>query len=88
MNSTPYPWNDLPAHLLRQVGVFRHGIASLEQPVDAQAELQYAAWLQHGMHAGMDYLTRYPDVRHDPRLLLQGATSVISCAFPYYTPSL
>ncbi len=85
MNSTLSPWNELPARLLRSVGVYRHGIASLRQ-VDDQALRQYTDWLSRGMHAGMDYLERYPDIRRDPRMLLDGATTVISCAFPYFTP--
>lgn len=32
----------------------------------------------------MAYLERWDDVRRDPRLLLEGARTLIVCAFPYY----
>lgn len=33
----------------------------------------------------MQYCEKYCDVRDDPRLLLDGAKTVISCAFPYFS---
>lgn len=44
---------------------------------------RYNDWLSQGRHAGMDYMTAHNDVRSDPRLLLVGARTVISMAFPY-----
>lgn len=34
----------------------------------------------------MEYMERYSEARHDPRLLLDGAESIIVAAFNYYTP--
>lgn len=31
----------------------------------------------------MDYMERYPDLRSDPALLLEGTKSILCCAFPY-----
>lgn len=52
-------------------------------PVEEKEWLRYMRWLEEGRHASMDYMERYPDVRRDPRLLLEGAGTVISLAFSY-----
>lgn len=54
-------------------------------PVSAEARAQYAAWLAEGRAAGMDYLSRYDDVRSDPRQLMDDARTLVVCAFGYYT---
>lgn len=51
--------------------------------VDPDSVSRYNDWLSRGFHADMAYLDRYHDVRSDPRLLLEGAQTVISCAFDY-----
>ena len=61
-----------------------HGVINLT-PVTQQADEQFARWIAQGRHAGMAYMEKYPDVRHDPRLLLDGAQSLIVVAFPYFT---
>lgn len=38
------------------------------------------------MNGEMDYLDRYHDIRSNPSLLLEGATSLIVAAFPYFHP--
>lgn len=70
---------------LREAGVYRAGVAALE-PVSPAMDKAYARWIEAGRHGGMSYMERYADVRRDPRLLLDGAVSLISCAFPYYYP--
>ncbi len=40
-------------------------------------------WLERGYNAGMEYMHNWRAVRLDPRLLLEGARTVISIAFPY-----
>lgn len=52
-------------------------------PVQPDADAQYAAWVEEGCAASMDYLRRHITLRSDPRLLLEGARTVISAAFPY-----
>ena len=66
-------------------GVYRYGIAEAA-PVDQGHVRAYTDFITSGRHATMSYLERYADLRSDPRTLLPGATSVISCAIPYYTP--
>ncbi|MDB5144335.1 MAG: queG, partial [Mucilaginibacter sp.] len=43
------------------------------------------AWLQQGMHGEMQYMENHFDKRLDPRLLVDGAKSVISLGLNYYT---
>ena len=43
------------------------------------------AWLKNGMHGEMQYMENYFDKRLDPRLLVEGAKSVISLGLNYYT---
>ena len=54
-------------------------------PVESEAVDLYDRWLDCGSHAGMAYLEKYPEIRRDPRLLLEGARSIICVAFPYYS---
>lgn len=42
-----------------------------------------ARWLAEGYHGEMAYMERYSEVRNDPRLLFEGAQTVICCAFDY-----
>lgn len=63
-------------------GACRVGFAAAG-PVDAVTRERYDRWIAEGKHAGMAYLDRYDDVRSDPRLLLDGAQTVICCAFDY-----
>lgn len=45
-------------------------------------------WLNKGMHGEMQYMENYFDKRLDPRLLVDGARSVISLGLNYYTDEL
>src|ERR1700760_1521642 len=45
-------------------------------------------WLKQGMHGEMQYMENYFDKRLDPRLLVDGAKSVISLGLNYYTEDL
>ena len=52
-------------------------------PIEPRFADIYDDWLARGANAGMDYMDRYRDIRNDPRLLLEGAMSMLCCAFPY-----
>lgn len=41
------------------------------------------SWLERGYYAGMEYMRNWRGIRLDPRLLLDGARTVVSMAFPY-----
>ncbi len=65
------------------IGIDRIGVAEAI-PVPEHETDRYEHWLSSGGNAAMEYLERYPDIRQDPRRLLDGARSVISCAVSYY----
>ena len=46
------------------------------------------AWLKQGMHGEMQYMENHFDKRLDPRLLVDGARSVISLGLNYYTDAV
>jgi len=69
--------------LVIEAGAVRAGVVTLG-PVDSHAEELYRKWLAEGRHGEMGYLEKYAEVRHDPRLLLEGARSMIVAAFNYY----
>lgn len=46
------------------------------------------SWLKNGYHGQMSYMENHFDKRLDPRMLVEGAKSVISLALNYYTPEL
>lgn len=53
-------------------------------PVDPQHAEELKAWLAEGCYGDMEYLARNVDKRLDPRLLVEGARSVVSVAVNYY----
>ncbi|MCM1310076.1 MAG: tRNA epoxyqueuosine(34) reductase QueG [Bacteroides sp.] len=57
----------------------------LDSPVDPEADAQFHQWLAEGRNAEMSYMANYPDIRRDPRMLLDSAQTLIVVAFPYYT---
>lgn len=68
--------------LLYDVGACACGVA-VALPVDARVMEAYDRWIAEGKHAGMAYMEKHRALRQDPRLLLEGARSVISVAFDY-----
>lgn len=52
--------------------------------VSAQHEAERRAWLERGEQGDMEYLARNLDKRLDPRLLVEGAKTIVSVAANYY----
>lgn len=71
--------------IFSELGIAKYGVARAEK-VDAEHIAAYKSWISAGSHASMSYMERYEEVRDDPRLLLDDAKSVISCAIPYPSP--
>lgn len=63
------------------VGFDACGICSAD---DSGEEERYMQWLAGCGHAGMEYMARNIDKRLDPRLLVEGARSIVSVALNYY----
>lgn len=85
MNSFRSQWIDLDESLPQQCGASAHGVAAAQE-VDSESQRLYHSWIAGGRHGSMTYLEKYGDLRADPRLLLDGAQSIICFAFPYYYP--
>lgn len=76
---------DTPAlrDMLAGAGATATGVATAGGVDHSEMEL-YRRWLSAGRQGGMGYLEKYDDLRADPRLLLEGARSVVCAAFSYY----
>lgn len=68
-----------------EVGFSACGLAPAE-PVSAERAAELRRWLSEGRQADMDYLERNVEKRLDPRLLVEGARTVVSLAVNYYSP--
>lgn len=66
-----------------RLGFMDCGIAKAER-LDEEAFL-LETWLNQKLHGKMAYMENYFDKRIDPRLLVDGAKSVISLSYNYYT---
>lgn len=82
MSSGLSPWIELSAEIFSSRGIPAWAVADLTDVEDADTAL-FRSWLDRHHHAGMAYMERYPDLRTDPRLLLEGARSIVCCALPY-----
>ena len=51
--------------------------------VEDRAWESYLDWINNGCQAGMGYMENHLPIRRDPRLLLEGAETIISLAFPF-----
>lgn len=67
-----------------RLGFAACGLAPAE-PLMPEAAAQYRQWLEGGCQADMAYLANNLEKRLDPRLLVEGARTVVSVAMNYYT---
>lgn len=84
MNSNSYNTlaQQIKAEALR-IGFSACGIAPAEI-IDKATGHRFTQWLEKGKHAKMSYMENYRDKRLNPRLLVEGARSIISVALNYY----
>ena len=68
----------------RRLGFDAVGVATAG-PLDDEAR-RLEAWLARGFHAGMGWMANHFDKRVDPRLLVEGARSVVSVLHSYHRP--
>ena len=64
------------------LGFLSCGIAKAEFLEEEAPRLE--SWLKHNYHGEMSYMANHFDMRLDPRLLVDGAKSVISLSYNYY----
>ena len=67
----------------KNLGFIFCGIAKADFLEEEAPRLE--SWLKKGMHGEMQYMENHFDKRLDPRLLVDGAKSVISLCLNYYT---
>ena len=76
--------SDLIKAKARELGFLACGMARAEFLSEEAPRLEQ--WLREGRHGEMGYMANHFDLRLDPRKLVDGAKSVISLAYNYYTP--
>ena len=67
----------------KKLGFCDVGFSRAESIPDHSQKL--AEWLSSGYHGGMDYMANNLDKRNDPRLLVEGARTIISLSYNYFT---
>ena len=82
MNPSPDDLKSWLRDALSEAGAIASGFA-VASTVDPDEADGFARWTEEGNNAGMEWLTRHADLRRDPRLLLDGARTVVSVAFPF-----
>lgn len=65
-----------------ELGFLDCGISKAEFLAEEKPRLE--RWLQQGMHGEMSYMQRNVDMRLDPRMIFEGAQSVVSVLLNYY----
>lgn len=68
------------------LGFYDIGFSKAERLEDEARHLE--EWLANGNHGTMSYMENHFDKRVDPRLLVEGAKSVITLLFNYHNPSV
>jgi epoxyqueuosine reductase len=85
MPSNQSAYSQLIKDEARKLGFMFCGIAKAEFLEEEAPRLE--KWLNNNMHGEMQYMENHFDKRLDPRLLVDGAKSVVSLALNYYTDS-
>jgi len=70
----------------KRLGFLGCGIAKADFLEEEAPRLEQ--WLQNGYHGEMHYMENHFDKRLDPRLLVDGAKSVISLSYNYFPPEV
>ena len=82
MNQNLFKYSHLIKAEAQRLGFMFCGIAKAEFLEEEAPRLEN--WLQQGRHGEMQYMENHFDKRLDPRLLVDGAKSIISLALNYY----
>lgn len=68
----------------KRLGFAHIGISKAERLEEEEPRLEY--WLKNNHHGRMGYMENWFDKRLDPSKLVEGAKTVISLSYNYYTP--
>lgn len=68
-----------------EAGACAAGVAEVTD-LGQESSDYFGKWLEKKHHASMGWLDRYHDIRRNPAGLLDGARTIISCAFSYGLP--
>src|ERR1700750_1287879 len=83
MQQTRSAYSQLIKAEAKNLGFMFCGISKAEFLEEEAPRLE--TWLKNNMHGEMQYMENHFDKRLDPRLLVDGAKSVISLGLNYYT---
>jgi len=81
-NASPLNWAESIKKRALELGFDSIGITKAGFLEDEAPRLDN--WLKQGMHGQMSYMENHFDMRLDPRLLVEGAKSVISLSYNYF----
>ncbi len=84
MNSLPSQCKEAIREQASLLGIYKVGFAKASM-VDKETVNSYHRWIANGSQGEMGYLERHGDLREDPRLLLDGAQTMIVCAASYHS---
>lgn len=82
MIENPYKYSELIKVKAERFGFQGCGISKADFLEEDAPRLE--RWLKNNQHGTMSYMENYFDKRLDPRLLVEGAKSVISLSYNYY----
>lgn len=82
MNSITTAYSELIKTEAIRLGFAQCGISKAEFLEEEAPRLEN--WLRNGLHGSMGYMENHFDKRLDPRMLVEGAKSVISLSLNYY----
>lgn len=82
MIENPYKYSELIKSKAKKFGFQDCGISKADFLEEDAPRLEQ--WLRNNHHGAMSYMENYFDKRLDPRLLVEGAKSVISLSYNYF----
>src|SRR3954464_5031638 len=82
MQHSPSAYSELIKAEAKKLGFMFCGIARADFLEDEAPRLE--KWLEQNMHGKMQYMENHFDKRLDPRLLVDGAESVVSLLLNYF----
>lgn len=86
MQHSPQKYSALIRQKAARLGFAATGISKAAF-LDSEAP-KLERWLNYNMHGQMGYMENHFDKRLDPRLLVDGARSVVSFLYNYYSPAV